>query len=401
VDGVVSDAISTGRAMPAADVRREIEVLAVSDDLTGAAALAGEFHAGGLASEVARTARAKGGGNVESLVVDTRSRRMEAAAAARVVSGVLRDHDLEPRSYFKRVDSALRGNVAAELDAMARILGRPFVLATAAPALGVPTRGGTQRSAGGGTRLADLVGAGAMTIALEELRDASFPGLLAGAVASGRDVICDGEAEADLARVAAALAPHAERAVPVGTYGFGRHWATAMAGLARPGAGILVVVGSLQPASRRQVELVRTRGVGAIFDAAKGRLDPAAAVDRGDDVILVAAPEAEDARLSPDPAVGDRLARRAVGLAATHAYSGIVLVGGELASAFFEHAGADAGRVVVEPWPAAPVLRLHGGSLDGTLVLTKSGAQGDEGWLDRALVVMRGLGHPGAGAIDA
>jgi uncharacterized protein YgbK (DUF1537 family) len=117
-------------------------------------------------------------------------------------------------------------------------------------------------------------------------------------------------------------------------------------------------------------------------------------------VVLVGAPEERRPDQGEDPAVAGRLAERAVTIAAAHRPRALVLVGGELSSAFFACAGVHAGRVVVEPWPAAPVLRLHGGVLDGRLVLTKSGAQGDDTWLDHAMATMRALGRGAAGALD-
>jgi 4-hydroxythreonine-4-phosphate dehydrogenase len=403
MDGVVSEAIRPADAAATDGARRRLEVLAVSDDLTGAAALAGEFHAGGLTACVAGAGHAVGAGaRADALVVDTRSRHLSAAdAAGEVVRALLRDGD-EPRSYFKRIDSALRGNVAAELDAVAGHLGRALVLAAAAPALEVVTRGGLQRSgASPGTRLRDLVPGDAVEVPLEQVRGPGLDRLLADAVASGRHVVCDGETDADLALVASALIPLAGRAVPVGSYGLGRAWAAVAPGSRDDRPGVLVAVSSLKRASRRQVEVARERGALTIFEAGDNPLDAAAELERGRDVVLLACPEVEDEGLREDPAVADRLARRVVEIAASRASRGVVLVGGELSSAFFGWAGAHSARVVVEPWPAAPVLRLHGGILDGQTVLTKSGAQGDDDWLDRAVTLMRGLAAARRGATDA
>jgi len=400
VDGMVSEEVRPGGAAPA-DGRRSMEILAVSDDLTGAAALAGEFHAAGLDACVAGVAAPDLPGRpIDALVIDSGSRQMPAGDAARTVRRALQRHDERPRTYFKRIDSALRGNVAAELAAVADVLGRTLVLATAAPALGVATLDGLQRPATVGDRIASLLGGGAVEISLDEVRGPGFRRLLAAAVESGRHVVCDGESDADLTRVAGALAPIADRAVPVGSYGLGRAWAASVAGARADAPGVLVVVGSLKQASRVQVDLARERGALTVFEAAASPVDAAEALAGGDDVVLVAAPEERRADQGEDPCIARRLAERAVAVAAAGGAGGLVLVGGDLASAFFERAGVHAGRVVVEPWPAAPVLRLHGGVLDGRLVLTKSGAQGDEAWLDRAIATMRGLGPATTGAAD-
>jgi uncharacterized protein YgbK (DUF1537 family) len=414
---MVSDAIRPGTEASANGSRPRLEVLAVSDDLTGAAALAGEFHIAGLASCVAAADHASSADQqVEALVIDSRSRQLAAAGAAREVARAIRIGDGRARTYYKRVDSALRGNVAAELGAIAELLGRPLVLATAAPALGVVTRDGTQLlaadpihqthfgarpDASPSARPSDFLPGGAVELSLEQVRHPGFARRLEDVVASGRHVVCDGEAEADLTRVASALAPLADRGIPVGSYGLGRAWAAAVAGPRLRRQGVLAAIGSVKKASRLQVQVVRDRGALVLFEAAAQPLENAVtALERGMDVVLVAGPE-EGEPLREDPAVAQFLAECAVEIAAARTSSGVVLVGGELSSAFFGCAQVHAGRVVVEPWPAAPVVRLHGGILDGQRVLTKSGAQGDEAWLDRALSLMRSLGAAGRGEADA
>lgn len=414
---MVSEAIRPAEAAAAGDFRHRLEILAVSDDLTGAAALAGEFHAAGLTSCVAAAEHAaRGGRRADALVVDSRSRQLPPREAAREVARALQSQEERPGSYYKRIDSALRGNVAAELHAVTDLLERTLVLATAAPALGVVTRGGVQRlvadpdhhahvgarsDASLSARLSDHLPAGVVEVPLNQVRGDGLGRLLTDIVASGRHVVCDAESDADLIRVASALVPLADRAVPVGSYGLGRAWATAVADPRDVHPGVLVVVGSLKRASRRQVEVARERGALTLFDAAACPLEAAGALEHGRDVVLVAGPEQEDERLREDPAVAERLAERAVEIAATRASRGVILVGGELSSAFLGSAGAHLGRVVVEPWPAAPVLRLHGGILDGQRVLTKSGSQGDQGWLDRALALMRSLDAAGRGVTGA
>jgi 4-hydroxythreonine-4-phosphate dehydrogenase len=232
---MVSEATRPVDGSPADGPRRGLEILAVSDDLTGAAALAGEFRAAGLASWVAPAEHAATGAlRAEALVVDSRSRHLAPDRAAREVARALDRRDAPPGSLYKRIDSALRGNVTAELDAVAGLLARPVVLATAAPALGVVTRNGVQHAvaegAARGARLASLVPGGAAEISLEQVRGWGLGRLLTELVTAGRHVVCDAESTADLARVASALVPLADRAVPVGSYGFGRAWASAVAG---------------------------------------------------------------------------------------------------------------------------------------------------------------------------
>ena len=108
-------------------------LLAIADDLSGAAEIAGIGHRFGLPTKIVRDClpdRSDGSGLT---VLDTDSRSLDAEGAARAVREALAWW--EPAQYeltYKKVDSVLRGQIRAELSALARVVGgrrTPLLLA--------------------------------------------------------------------------------------------------------------------------------------------------------------------------------------------------------------------------------------------------------------------------------
>lgn len=114
----------------------------IADDLTGATELAALGHRHGLAAVV--TTKAPSAAAVEILAVDTDSRLLSPAAAAQRVGSLAADlNRLRPGWIYKKTDSVLRGNLAAELAALMTALGFPrALLVPANPALGRTVRAG-------------------------------------------------------------------------------------------------------------------------------------------------------------------------------------------------------------------------------------------------------------------
>ncbi|HEY0945771.1 MAG TPA: four-carbon acid sugar kinase family protein, partial [Opitutaceae bacterium] len=121
--------------------------IALADDLTGAAELAAIGRRMGLHSVIC-TEGERASHRAELVVHDTDSRLCTATEAARRVRTTLeavRGRD-PGASIFKKVDSVLRGPVAAELVAAATALGKSRVLLVPAnPSLGRTLRDGTYR----------------------------------------------------------------------------------------------------------------------------------------------------------------------------------------------------------------------------------------------------------------
>ncbi|MFI8891868.1 four-carbon acid sugar kinase family protein [Streptomyces paradoxus] len=250
-------------------------VLALADDLSGAAETAVALHSPGrivLGPVPAPAPPAPG----ESLVLDLDSRQLPAADAARAV----RDATLaavDGTVLFKKVDSLLRGNLAAEAAAYAQG-ARGVVIATALPPAMRSVRGGVVHLDGvplhetaawrAETRPAPrsvaeaLGGLPTAPVPLPAVRGAfgALRETLRACFAQGRHPVCDAETEADLDAIAAAALELGPGVRLLGTGGLagavGRLLGTggthspAPAHADRP---LLVVVGTAEPAARAQV----------------------------------------------------------------------------------------------------------------------------------------------------
>jgi hypothetical protein len=205
--------------------------------------------------------RPRRGRNLPVLAVDTDSRyRVPTEAAGRVAAAAERARGLGARVY-KKIDSLLRGNVAAEVAAAARALGsgdRP-ALAVVAPAFpstgrttveGVVLVHGEPLSAPQHGRVAAVLAEADLTTARAPLdrqsRPTALAELLASAWGDGVDaVVVDAVSDADLARVAEATA---DLDFPVLLVGSG--------GLARPLRALIPM--SDAPRCRRPAPRVRS-----------------------------------------------------------------------------------------------------------------------------------------------
>ncbi len=123
-------------------------IVVIADDLSGAAELAGAAVRHGLSAEV-QTAFFPGT-SAEVVCVDTDSRMLPAADAARRVAAVTRSvMAAKPEWIFKKCDSVLRGPVVAEARAVAEAAGNPRILLIPAnPSRGRIIRAGTYLLAG-------------------------------------------------------------------------------------------------------------------------------------------------------------------------------------------------------------------------------------------------------------
>jgi uncharacterized protein YgbK (DUF1537 family) len=93
-----------------------MQVLALADDVTGALEAGAKFAASGISAKVAIGMATRP--RCELLVIDTETRHLPADAAARVIE----DLPVEgARIIYKKTDSTLRGNIAAELHALCRM----------------------------------------------------------------------------------------------------------------------------------------------------------------------------------------------------------------------------------------------------------------------------------------
>jgi len=265
--------------------------LVIADDLSGAADCAIGFAAAGACTMVTLDAAAADSALAADVIAaDVDSRRMAPAqAAARNVEAWNRlghGHGDQPRRLYKKIDSTLRGNWAAETAALLPHAGVAIV-APAFPATGRTTLGGCVFVSGEPLgesdiwRLEGLSGRADMAalLAAHDVRTAvvALEVVRAGAeavraavdalIAQGMQaVVCDAESEADIGVIAAATAALSAPTFWVGSGGLARALATASDGLtasadavAHRQGPVLALVGSMSGVSGRQAALLRTR----------------------------------------------------------------------------------------------------------------------------------------------
>jgi uncharacterized protein YgbK (DUF1537 family) len=395
--------------------------LILADDLTGAADAAVAFAGRGLAIEVALNAGTSGV-DAEVLAMDLDTRGASAADAAARHFAAVRDSLLPGQALFKKIDSTLRGEPAAEIAAIAdalRKLGRPSwaLLAPANPAMGRTTLGGRvfvngqplestetwrREHSYADSDLASIAGStGLQTIKLPLAAVRGDEGAVRAALASadlaGQDrasvLICDAETEDDLRRIVVA----AREVAPgffAGTAGLaralsaqtraGRHDRTTLAASQR---GTLVAVGTLARVSRDAALRVAARGGGRLV-----RVDPAAGVAeacanevatclrRGETVVALL-DAAEAAAGMVDRGHACYLAQ--ILSAGLREMGALIVTGGETAAALLARCKVHGIRLLDEMEPGIALGMTRGGI--EVPIITKPGAFGDEDSISRCL----------------
>ncbi len=240
-------------------------IVVLADDLTGACDAAASFLSSG------RTVRVWFGAAVafsapESVqAFNTNSRSLSPNRAARVVSQATEALGSDPNKlFFKKVDSAARGPLAAELLAAHRTLAtRAILLAPAFPAAGRTVQNGVLRvhdpvGAASEIPLADLF----PPYSRAEIAVISAPSDLASALDRGQTIfICDSATQADLEAIAVAA-----QQLPSLLYAGSAGLAHALASLIQmklpvafipPASRTLFIAGSPHPATKAQLDSLR------------------------------------------------------------------------------------------------------------------------------------------------
>jgi uncharacterized protein YgbK (DUF1537 family) len=407
-------------------------ILIIADDLSGAADCAIAFAGAGRSTAVTLNA-SRSMGAAEVIAVDTDTRRMLPAEAAHCTCAAWLAQRGPGRRLYKKIDSTLRGNWAAEVAALQPLAGLA-VVATAFPATGRTVREGRVFVRGvplentetwklehaahcadlnamveaAGLRTAAL-GVDALRGDLAALRDA----IAAVAKSGAQALIVDAETDADLKALAQATASMDQALFWVGSGGLARELASlsdlfdvaAEAAQHVPpepeqqSSAILILVGSLSAVSEQQCTMLRERaGVGelivppVVLRAGELHLEWAgwqarvgAHLSAHTDLLVRIG---RDDRF--DPAEGAQLSAALASLVApffTH-LSGLIATGGETARAMLGTAGIDSLQLLSEIEPGVAVGRPHGNPR--LTVVTKAGAFGSEHALYGAYLHLRG-----------
>ncbi|UFH48640.1 four-carbon acid sugar kinase family protein [Pseudomonas sp. KNUC1026] len=397
-------------------------LLILADDLTGAADCAVGFSARARCAVALQAGEPLPAG-ADVVALDLDSRRMAPEAAALEHRRVLALPGRERYALYKKIDSTLRGNYAAEIAALS---SRGLALvAPAYPALGRTTRQGVQWLDGAPVDLSEtwrnegLAGSANLVAALSaqglrcarlarsELGEASER--VRQALADGvQALICDADTDEDLAAIAQASAAHWQRLFWVGSAGLAKAlepWLeghTAQAAIPTHGP-VLSVVGSMASHSHGQA-----RYLAEASGALELVLDPQAllagehthtaavtqALAGGRDVVLTL----DQQQRAPQQAAALSQALAASLHQCLSNAGTLIATGGETARALLEAAGIHQLELHAEPAPG--LVRAHARHLGRPLtVITKAGAFGAPDALLRRLAATRpGPGHRRAGA---
>lgn len=395
------------------------KILVVADDLTGAQDTAIRFKAAGRRVQVALSVesllRQWDASDVWALDMNTRSLApADAIKRVRLCLGAVRD-----RQYFlyHKIDSTVRGNIGAEIEATLGASGKS--VAVVAPALprngrtvvagrayvdGIPldqTAVGRDFSAGAMAselleiirRQTDLEVVGAP---LAAIRDGSLQDLVdrrRGGAAAPVILVCDSETDGDLAAIASLRRD--DDVLFVGSSGLAGALRGAT-GCAPPRLPFLALIGSLNPASQGQADrlALRSSAICLEIDARRAIAAPAEEIRRAM-ALMGAAGRIEDRHVlvrcsrQAIPTNGDQRAR-AVGAQIADCMSGVALevlrasprrllfsTGGDLSSRFLAALGAESVRLLDEAEPGVPFGIIQGGAFADAFLFSKAGGFGD------------------------
>lgn len=245
-----------------------LKVLSFADDATGALEVGAHLADAGLEAEV--SIRGLLCRSATGLVVDTETRHSSASdAKARLLSLAAEARRRGIDYIYKKTDSTLRGNIAAEFEALREAFPeRPIVYAPAFPEMGRTVRKGHLYVHGVPVEESSFA-----RDRLNPSREGSIPALLGGdvvTVTSGQElaavidsgasvVVCDSETAADVEQIAAAVVGLGRPYLAAGPGGFVSAWLRRLRLAHRHRRALvawrrcLVVNGSVHPVSREQV----------------------------------------------------------------------------------------------------------------------------------------------------
>ncbi|HEY1766731.1 MAG TPA: four-carbon acid sugar kinase family protein [Terracidiphilus sp.] len=341
----------------------------LADDVTGACDASAAFLSAGHAVRVWFGSRALFPAAETAQAFHTASRGLGPEAAADAVSQAAAGLRLDSDTLlFKKVDSAGRGPIGAEVLALHRALGtRAVLLAPAFPAAGRTVRGGILevRDECGLVAQVDLrawfapeIGPAMVTISAADE--------VAPALAGGKTVlVCNSAAQSDLEALARA-AGSLQGLLYAGSAGLARaisslHTVAAPAVPAPAAARTLVITGTLHRITALQLAALRQRAMGR-EDVQILRIE----CNHED------GPEVRAACTSFNP-------------------EALIVTGGDTVQFVAEALGAHSILLDGEFAPGIPWGRLQGGMAEGRIVVTKSGGFGSATALNDIVAALSGV----------
>ncbi|MFZ1940700.1 MAG: four-carbon acid sugar kinase family protein [Terracidiphilus sp.] len=328
-------------------------IVLLADDLTGACDAGVAFLHSGRTVRVWFGASALHAASESVQAFTTNSRSLSASCAASAVSHAAKALASNPDSlFFKKVDSACRGPVGAEvLAAQDAISSRAVIFTPSFPSAGRTVRDGTLQIHDSAGQHKEIRLANLFPLAdRNQVGLVSDPSQIESALNSGKTIlICDSETQADLESLVRAV-----RNLPGLLYAGSAGLAMALAGLiaSRPPGGAhvppverrLLIAGSTHPVTRLQLQTLD-----------RGRF-------KGLRVMRLGLPLALRARI--------RSAFR------SYQPQALILTGGETALLAVHALGADSFILQGEIGSGIPWGLIQGGLAHGCVVVTKSGGFG-------------------------
>jgi len=385
-----------------------MRVAIIADDLTGAADTGVQLARAGYRAAVAfQGAPVPPAEDLDAVALDTDSRAMPAGFAAKRVLETVRPVRGAPIVY-KKLDSTLRGPVAAELSAALGASGRDrVVVAPAFPAAGRTTVDGVQLVRGvpvHETEAKDdprtpvreghvptLLAAAFPSVVSLSVEDLADPAAVRRALERSVCIVADAARDEDLeALVRAVPGPHyvlwagsAGLAVALGRVFPGPRAGEKTPPPPTPARKVLVVVGSLSGVARGQLQSLAEYGCAAVpVSGAEGEAlgKVREALSGG---ACAALHSAEDRISSGAGDVAEALAEVVGVLSGEGLFDALVLTGGDTAVGVARRLGAVGVRLEGELEPGIPVGTLIGPK--PYRVVTKAGAFGEPGTLVEAV----------------
>jgi uncharacterized protein YgbK (DUF1537 family) len=360
----------------------------LADDLSGALDAAGAFHRAGRTVRIvlsidAWTRGLAAEGEVVGITTETRN-APPARAAAVVTQAIAHGRAQGGRLVYKKIDSTLRGPVAAELAAVTAAMPRERILfCPANPAAGRTVRDGVLLVRGKPVAETEFARDPLMPVTTSTIRT------LLGEAAAERVIIAEAETEADLAAAVARMNTGGEPWMGVGSGALARPVAMQARGAetperktpAIPEGTQLMVCGSSHPANREQAgRLWLERGI-PIHELALGP------VDRGWEAALARLRTAGGATMMMEERRGDSaevvrmMAEKASRLVAEAGVRKLFVTGGETAFAICERLGISGLSFVAEIEPGLSLSRGEAASGPMALAMKPGGFGDDLSWV--------------------
>src|SRR5829696_5544313 len=387
-----------------------MRVAIIADDLTGAADTGVQLARAGYRTAVAfRDAPIPPAEDLDAVALDTDSRAMPAGFAAKRVMEA--GHTVRHAGIvYKKLDSTLRGAIAAELAAALGASGRDrAVVAPAFPAAGRTTADGVQLVRGVPVHETEakndlrtpvreghvptLLAAAFPSIVSLNDEDLANPAAVRRALEDAVCVVADAARDEDLETLVRAV-PDPSEVLWAGSAGLavalGRVYPGPRAGKTlpqpTPARKVLVVVGSLSGVARQQLRSLEEQGCAAVpvsDRSGAGREALGKVREALSGGTCAALHSAEDRISSGTGDVVEALAEVVSALSGEGLFDALVLTGGDTAVGVARRLGAVGVRLEGEVEPGIPVGTLIGPS--PYRVVTKAGAFGEPGTLVKAV----------------